>query len=154
MQDPAHSSAGDHAPGGGDKEAANPDPKTTLAGHRTNFAMFRTSLALDRTTLAWVRTGLTFASFGFGMVGFFRSAVQATHTEQSVRLHQGAIRIGVALIVTGMVATILTAISHWMTLRKLRGGTQVTVAKWPLSITIALFVAILCLYALWSAFAP
>jgi putative membrane protein len=122
-------------------------------GQRTNYAAFNVSLSLDRTTLAWVRTGLTFASFGFGMVGFFRAAVQATHSEQSIRLHQGAIHIGVALIVTGMVATILTAISHWVALRRLRRGEECSVSKFPLSITIAVFIALLCIYALWSALA-
>jgi len=88
------------------------DPRTALARERVNFAKFRTSLALDRTTLGWIRTALTFATFGFGMVGFFRATVQATHSEQAVRLHHAAIHMGVALIVIGMVATILAAFSH------------------------------------------
>jgi putative membrane protein len=49
------------------------DPRAALAGKRTHFAKFRTSLALDRTTLAWIRTAVTFATFGFGMIGFFRT---------------------------------------------------------------------------------
>ena len=48
-------------------------PAENLARDRTSMASFRTQLALDRTTLAWVRTTLTMASFGFGMVAFFRS---------------------------------------------------------------------------------
>ena len=78
--------------------AENPenDPRIALAGERTNFAKFRTSLALDRTTLAWIRTALTFATFGFGMVGFFRATVQATQTEQALHLHQAAIHGGCA----------------------------------------------------------
>src|SRR4029077_4241629 len=44
-----------------------------LARNRTSLASYRTQLALDRTTLAWIRTTLTMASFGFGMVSFFRS---------------------------------------------------------------------------------
>jgi putative membrane protein len=136
--------------------AENPenDPRIALAGERTNFAKFRTSLALDRTTLAWIRTALTFATFGFGMVGFFRATVQATQTEQAVRLHQAAIHMGVALIVIGLVSTILAALSHWMTLRRLRRGEELSVTQWPLTIVIAVLVSLLGLYALWSLFNP
>jgi uncharacterized membrane protein YidH (DUF202 family) len=88
---------------GGDKVAENPegDPRNALAGERTSFAKFRTSLALDRTTLAWIRTTLTFATFGLGMIGYFRAVRQATQDERAVRLHQAAIKMGVALVVVG-----------------------------------------------------
>ena len=130
------------------------DSRTGLADERTNFAKFRTSLALDRTTLAWVRTALTFASFGLGMVAFFRAIEQVTHSEQAVRLHQAALHLGVALIVIGMVSTILVAFSHGMALRRLRRGEQLSVSQWPLTITVAVLVSLLGLYALWSVFAP
>ena len=92
--------------------------------NESNFAKYRTALALDRTTLAGIRTALTFATFGFGMVGFFRAMEQMTHSEQAVRLHQAAIHMGIALIVIGLGATILASISHWMILRRLRRGDQ------------------------------
>ena len=130
------------------------DPRTALAGERTNLAKFRVSLALDRTTLAWIRTALTFATFGFGMIGFFRALRQATQSEQAIRLHQAAIHIGVALVVLGLVATTLAAVSHWMTLRRLFRRGKVSIPQWPLSITIAIFVAVLRLYALWSLLVP
>ena len=136
--------------------AENPvdDARTALARERGHLAKFRTALALDRTTLAWIRTALTFATFGFGMVGFFRATEQATHSEEAVRLHQAAIHMGVALIVIGMVATILAAFSHWMTLRRLRRGEELSVTQWPLTITIAVLISVLGLYALWSIFTP
>jgi putative membrane protein len=130
------------------------DPRTALAGERTNLAKFRVSLALDRTTLAWIRTALTFATFGFGMIGFFRTVRQATQSEAAARVHQAAIHMGVALVVLGLVATTLAALSHWMTLRRLRRGEKVSIAQWPLSITIALFIAVLGLYGLWSLLVP
>ena len=58
----------------------SPDPVVSLAGtalDRTDMAGLTTRLALDRTALAWVRTTLTMASFGFGMVAFFRSLRQS-----------------------------------------------------------------------------
>jgi putative membrane protein len=139
---------------GGDKAAEDPegDPRTALAGERTSFAKFR-SLALDRTTLAWIRTTLTFATFGLGMIGYFRAVRQATQDERAVRLHQAAIKMGVALVVVGITATILAAFSHWMALRRLRRGEQLVVSQWPLTITIAVLISILGLYALWSVIA-
>lgn len=127
--------------------------RAVLAGERTSFAKFRTSLALDRTTLAWIRTTLTFATFGFGMIGYFRTLRQETQTEQAVRLHQAAIQMGVALVVIGLAATILAAFSHCMALRKLRRGEQVVVSRWPLAVTIAVLISVLGLYGLWSVFA-
>jgi putative membrane protein len=140
---------------GGDKVAGTPqgDPRTALAGERTSYARFRTSLALDRTTLAWIRTALTFATFGFGMIGFFRAMEQSTHSEEATRLHQGAIHMGVALVVIGAVATMLASFSHWTSLRRLRRGEQLSVTRWPLTITIAVLTSLLGLYALWSLFA-
>jgi putative membrane protein len=146
---------GDLQSGEGDKAAGMPegDPRINLAGERTNFARFRTSLALERTTLAWIRTALTFATFGFGVVGFFRTLRQTTNSEETVHLHQAAIQMGVALVVIGLVATILAALFHWVSLRRLRRGQQLSVTQWPLSITIAVLSSLLGLYALWSLFA-
>jgi len=147
---------GDLQSGGVDKAAGTPkgDPRIALAGERTNFARFRTSLALDRTTLAWIRTTLTFATFGFGIVGFFRTLRQTTNSEEAVHLHQAAIQMGVALVVIGLVATILAALFHWVSLRRLRRGEQLSITQWPLSIAIAVLSSLLGLYALWSLFAP
>ncbi len=143
--------AGGEDTGGGAKPA---DDRTVLAGERTSLAKFRTALALDRTTLAWIRTALTFATFGFGLVGFFRTVAQTVRSEQAVRLHQAAIRFGVALIVIGLVSTTLAAMSHWVALRRLRRGEPLQLTQWPLTITLALFLALAGLYALWSVFSP
>jgi putative membrane protein len=129
------------------------DPRTILAGQRTSFAKFRTSLALDRSTLAWIRTAVTFATFGFGMIGYFRALEQSTHSEHAARLHQGAIKMGVALVIVGLLATTLASCFHWITLNKLRRGQELSIARWPISITIAALVAVLGLYGLWICFA-
>jgi uncharacterized membrane protein YidH (DUF202 family) len=126
------------------------DPRTGLAKERTSFAKFRTQLALDRTTLAWIRTALTMATFGFGTVGFFRSLREASPTPESVQLHASAIRFGMALIVLGVAATLLSGITHWRALRRLRRDELPILSSWPLSITVAVLLAIVGLASLWD----
>lgn len=128
------------------------DPRVGLAEDRTLMAKFRTQLAVDRTTLAWIRTTLTMATFGFGTVGFFRTLREKTSTPESIRIHQGAIRSGVALIVIGLVSTILAGVSHWVTLRRLRSNQTPTLSRWPLSVTVAMFLAIVGFLSLWYVF--
>ena len=135
------------------EETTSSDPRAGLASQRTSMAGFRTELALDRTTLAWIRTTLTMASFGFGMVAFFRSLRQSSPTAATQRLHQGAIAFGVALIVLGLAATVLAGLSHWFTLRRLRLGQTPVLTPWPLSITVAMLFVIIGLVGLWAVFA-
>jgi putative membrane protein len=116
------------------------------------MASFRTRLALDRTTLAWLRTTLTMGSFGFGMVGFFRSLEEQARSEQAVRLHTAAIRMGTALFVLAIVATVLAGVSHGFALRRLRRGEPLGVTRWPLSITVAMLFAVISLAGLWALF--
>src|SRR5271170_4898690 len=126
------------------------DPRVSLAEERTEMATYRTSLALDRTTLAWIRTTLTMSSFGLGLIGFFRTVRLQAETPETIRLHEGAIDFGVALVLIGVVATVLVAISHLSMVRKLRAGEMPLPTMWPLSITISLLLALLALGGLWG----
>ena len=129
------------------------DPRVDLARDRTSAAKFRTGLALDRATLAWIRTTLTMATFGFGMIGYFRTLEEKTGTLRSAQLHHGAVKFGTTLVVLGIAATVLSGISHWNSLRKLRRGEEVVSSQWPLSVTLAMLLAVLGLAGLWSALA-
>jgi putative membrane protein len=119
-------------------------------GERPDMADFNIKLALDRTTLAWVRTTLTMASFGFGMVTFFRSIQQGSPSAETARLHQGAIHFGVALIVLSIIATLCAVTVHWRTLRRLRRGETLLLSHWPLSILAALLFSLAGLVGLWE----
>ena len=129
-----------------------PETNTVLARDRTAMANFRTQLALDRTTLAWIRTALTMASFGFGMVAFFRSLQHESPSEETRHLHQGAVAIGASLIILGMLATVVAGLSHWMTLRRLQRGETPVLHQWPLSVTVAMLLAVICLGGLAALF--
>ena len=116
------------------------------------MSQFRTSLALDRTTLAWVRTTITMSTFGLGTIGFFRSLRTSSETPRTIRLHEYAIHFGVALVVLGLIATILVGISHFSAVRRLRAGETPKLAAWPLSVTISFLLALLALYGMWVVF--
>lgn len=131
-------------------ETSNPDLRVGLAQRRTGLAIFRTAQALDRTTLAWVRTTLTMGTFGFGMIGFFRALHEQAQTPAAARLHHAAIQFGELLVLLGVVATVLAGVSHWSSLRRLERGEMPRAARWPLSIVVALFVALLGMAGLWS----
>lgn len=127
------------------------DPRVGLAQHRTGMAKYRTQLALDRTTLAWIRTALTMGTFGFGTVGFFRTLREKSPTPEAIHMHQGAIQFGISLVVLGLVSTVAAGASHWLALRRLRRNQPLVLAKWPLSIAVAMFLAVIGLISLWYA---
>ena len=129
------------------------DPRVELAHDRTDMANFRTQLALDRTMLAWIRTALTMASFGFGMVAFFRSREIESPNPESRRLHEGAIFVGMALLILAIVAMILAALSHWHSLQRLRRGEAPTLTHWSLTLLISILFAVIGLAGLWALFA-
>jgi uncharacterized membrane protein YidH (DUF202 family) len=125
-------------------------PGVSPAPPRTGLSEVRTQLALDRTTLAWIRTSLTMGTFGFGMVGFFRSLRAQNPSAEAVRLHQGAIQFGTVLVLLGIGVMALAGLSHWLTLRKLRAGVPLELSKWPLAVALTLLLAILFLAGLWG----
>jgi putative membrane protein len=132
-----------------------PGTPNVLAGsapETTGLASFRTELALDRTALAWVRTTLAMGSFGFGIVTFFRSLRQNSPSPQTARLHEGAIYFGTALIVLGILATVLAALSQHASLRQLQRGEAPKVSLWRLSSTVSWIVSIILLAGLWAVF--
>lgn len=124
------------------------DPRTDLARSRTGFAVLRTALALDRTTLAWIRTTLTMCTFGFGLVGFFRSVREKSPSPEALAVHQAAILFGISLIVLAAVATLLAAVSHGRTLGRLRRGEELRVSRFPLSLAVAFLVTVAILAGL------
>jgi hypothetical protein len=84
------------------------------------------------------------------MVGFFRSLRAQAPTAEAVRLHQGAIRFGTGLVVLGICFMALAGLSHWFTLRRLRAGAPLELARWPLAVVLAILLSILFLAGLWA----
>jgi len=135
-----------------DELICSKDANVEMAEQRTEMANFRTQLALDRTALAWIRTSLMFASFGFGMVGFFRSMQESSPSPEKARMQQDAIYFGAAFVVVGIFAMAFSGLSHWQSLRRLRQGQPPKLTQWPLSIAVAALVVALGLAGLWGIF--
>jgi uncharacterized membrane protein YidH (DUF202 family) len=131
-----------------DEQTAKPS-NTELALDRTGMARFRTQLALDRTTLAWIRTTLTMGTFGFGTIGFFRTLREKSPTPIAIHLQESAVRFGVALVVLSIGATVVAALSHVSTLRRLSRNETPVVSEWSVSATVALLLAVIGLASLW-----
>ena len=68
-------------------------------------------------------------------------------------MHQAAIQFGYTLVILSLLATVLSAVSHWLTLRRLRSGEMPELTQWPLSITVAMLLSVPGLGALWSLLA-
>jgi uncharacterized membrane protein YidH (DUF202 family) len=135
-----------------EQAVTTPDKREALAEGRKHMAKYRTHLALERTTLAWIRTALTMGTFGFGLVGFFRSLRQANPNPETIRLHEGAIFFGTSLIILGIAASIVAGLLHLITLRRLKEGKLPTLSLWPLSVAVAMLAALAGLAGLWLYF--
>ncbi len=92
------------------------------------------------------------ASFGFGLVAFFRSLRQASPSADTIRLQQGAIHLGVALVALALLATVLAGLSHAFMVRRLQRGEEPILRQWSLSITVALLFVVICLAGVWELF--
>src|SRR3954468_7326011 len=99
-------------------------------------APYRTRLALDRTMLAWVRTALNLAGFGFAMVAFFRTVRMTTPKPEAIRLHEGAIRFGSALLILGITTMLASAGRYWYVMRRIRRGQSVDMGQWSMTLTL------------------
>jgi putative membrane protein len=92
------------------------------------------------------------AGFGFALVAFFRTVRLSTQSPEAIRLHEGAIKFGLALIFIGISTMVFSAVGYWRSLAKLRHGKVTSLGHWPLSISLALLTAIIGLAGMWIVF--
>jgi putative membrane protein len=81
-------------------------------------------LAAERTFLAWLRTGLALMGFGFVVARFGLFLKQIQFVDHAPALPSTGISqwFGTALIVAGIVVTILSCIRHVRMIRDLESG--------------------------------
>jgi putative membrane protein len=99
--------------------------------------------AAERTLLAWVRTALALMGFGFVVArfGFFLRQLVAVEVSSTSRTTGRSISLGVALVILGVVITLLAAKEHAQIIGRMNRGEPFIPPKWSLGLIFALFLA-------------
>lgn len=87
----------------------------------SHFAWLRTRLSLERTMMSWLRTAVSLIGFGFAIVQFFERLQQSPGVRPAYRPGE-ALYLGLALIICGVLALVVSIWQYWWTVRYLWGG--------------------------------
>ena len=96
-----------------DKAAASPENASDL---RIPAALVRTALSSEQTLMSWVRTSLSLSTFGFSIAKFF----QYLAGQSDASLTAGPRRLGIALILLGVVVLAAAVVEHMLRIRDLK----------------------------------
>ncbi|GJD53876.1 hypothetical protein OPKNFCMD_6655 [Methylobacterium crusticola] len=105
------------------------DPGTVPAADRfevrvtadSHFAWLRTRLSLERTMMSWLRTAVSLIGFGFAIVQFFEHLQQLPGVRPAYR-PEAPQYLGLALIMCGVLALIISIWQYRWTVHYLWGG--------------------------------
>ena len=89
---------------------------TELAHECTDLALKRTAMAATRTLMAWVRTGISQISFGFTAYKVLDSFKHEGKLDTKKFITPE--KVGVTLLVLGLIAIIFGIIEYWGTYRE------------------------------------
>lgn len=92
--------------------------KVTADSH---FAWLRTRLSLERTMMSWLRTAVSLIGFGFAIVQFFEHLQQMPGIRPAHRPEE-ALYLGLALIICGVLALVVSMWQYWWTVHYLWDG--------------------------------
>ena len=104
----------------------------------------RVHLAAERTLLAWIRTGLALMGFGFVVArfGLFLREVAAVAERKPPALSPGlSVFLGTALVLFGVVVTLLATVQHVRLLGRLERGEPYRPSRWSLGVIVSLILA-------------
>ncbi len=87
----------------------------------------RVYFAAERTFLAWIRTGLALMGIGFAVsrFGLFLRQITAVETHLTNNTHTTGLSLwsGVALVILGVIVTLVAALRHVQLIHELSAGT-------------------------------
>lgn len=131
----------------------NDDSHETPVDLRYPAALVRTALSSEQTLMSWVRSSLSLFTFGFSITQFFYFLAQ---NQNDSELSAGPRRLGISLIVVGIVVLLLGLFEHLKRIRHLKeqglpkdAGSFLPIGSTAAILTIGV-VALLCVFLNWN----
>jgi len=105
----------------------------------------RVRFAAERTLLAWIRTGLALMGLGFVVArfGIFLRELASAHQAATPPPTGISLWTGTALLVLGVVVTLLAAMQHYHFISQLERGVPYRPARWSLGLAVAVTLAVI-----------
>lgn len=127
---------------------ANQDRFEVRITSDSHFGWIRTRLSVERTMMSWLRTATALIGFGFAIVQFFERLEQ-TPGRHSTYLPRAPVVLGLALILSGVAALVISIWQYQWIDRYLRGGAFAAIAgmtkEGKHSPVLALAVLLICI---------
>ncbi|MGH7120347.1 MAG: YidH family protein [Acetobacteraceae bacterium] len=109
------------------RPAAHADRFEVRSTSDSHFGWIRTRLSVERTMMAWLRTATALIGFGFAIVQFFER-LQQTPGERAALLPRAPVLLGLALILSGVLALVIAIWQYQWINRYLRSGAFAAIA--------------------------
>ena len=129
------------------------DPAGQPVDLRLPAALVRTALSSEQTLMSWVRSSLSLFTFGFSITQFFYFLAQS---QEDPEVAAGPRRLGISLIVVGIVVLVLGLFEHLKRIRHLKdqGLPEDAGSFLPIGSTAAILVigvvALVCVFLNWN----
>jgi len=131
-----------------ERAQANQDRFEVRITSDSHFGWIRTRLSVERTMMSWLRTATALIGFGFAIVQFFERLEQ-TPGSRSAYLARAPVLLGLALILSGVLALAISIGQYYWIDRYLRSGSFAAIAgmtrKQKHSPVVALAILLICI---------
>jgi putative membrane protein len=131
----------------GDQEAPAEERKPYRQTMLAELAFVRTRVSFEQALMAWIRTSVSLFTFGFSLTQFFHYVEER---EGISELSVGPQRLGLALVILGIVSLLLATVEHVLMLRQLKEEGMPIVRRYSLPVGSALATLAIGLVALVS----